>query len=149
MKPFTLLLLTLSLVGCASGPQRATPTELIAAPGATESYLTKADYDTTYRRVNEQMKSCFERKMGFTGTAQMSVISDKGAADARVSLIFTSMWGARAISATTLTPATAGTKVTIYTAHPKSAGMLMNQTKAWIDQGDTACPSAAPTEANS
>ncbi len=135
-----LVLATLLLAGCATSVQRATPSELIADPGAREEFTTKLDYDAAYRTTQEQMKSCYERKLGLFGTAQLTVIADKGVKDARVSLSMSSMLNVRTFWSIMLKPGETGTNVTIYGASAPATTQMKATLQGWLNEGETRCP---------
>jgi len=142
-------LLYLFLAGCATTGQHETPAQLVAQPGGKEAFTTTQPYDGAYRIVSELMTACFQRKLGITGTTQLTVTKDKAPADARISVVLSSMWGVRTLYAATLAPIDAGTAVTVYSSNPQAYAPMVKQLKAWLDQGDTRCPSSPAPESPS
>jgi hypothetical protein len=86
------------------------------------------------------MKSCYERKLGLFGTAQLTVIADKGVKDARVSLSMSSMLNVRTFWSIMLKPGETGTNVTIYGASAPATTQMKATLQGWLNEGETRCP---------
>lgn len=140
-KPLTAIVLcALLLAGCATTVPRATPTELRAAPGSSAMFVTLKPFDTAYRKTLEQMKSCYERKLGLFGSAQTVVVADKSANEAQVSLAFSSMLSYRVFVTIVLTPTPAGTTVAAYYAGEKPAPGIDAALRNWLNTDAFGCP---------
>jgi hypothetical protein len=141
--PFLALILVLS--GCAGSVTRPTPEALRAAPGSSASFTTPKGYDMAYRKVLEQMKSCYERKLGILGTSQTTVFGDKSANEAQVSMAFSAITGYRVITTIVLTPLTDGTAVKSYYASETPLDVISTALKGWLISDTSNCPGDTPS----
>lgn len=146
MRAATFLALILALSGCAGNMTRPTPEALRAAPGSIASFTTPKGYDMAYRKVLEQMKSCYERKLGLFGTAQTTVFGDKSANEAQVSMAFSAITGYRVITTIVLTPLADGTAVKSYYASEAPLDAITLALKEWLTRDGSRCPGEVPVE---
>jgi hypothetical protein len=146
MKLFSLLIAALLLAGCASTVTRATPEALRSAPGSTLRIVSPKPYDLAYRKTLDQMKSCYERKLGLTGSAQTTVWGDKSAKEAQVSLAFSSLFNYRIFSTILLVPEAGGTAVTLYSAGEQPPPALVSALKTWLLDDGAGCPGDTQTQ---
>lgn len=129
--------------GCATIVERATPQELRAAPGSSRAFATARPYDAAYRKTLEQMKSCYERKLGLFGSSQTTVFGDKSALEAHVSLALSTMFGYKVFATIVLAGQPDGTAVTLYSAGDKPPIGLEATLKNWLDADAMGCPGDA------
>ena len=146
MKLLPILIAALLLAGCASTVTRATPEALRAAPGATLRIVSPKSYDLAYRKTLDQMKSCYERKMGLMGSAQTTVWGDKGDKEAQVSLAFSSIFNYRIFSTIVLVPEAGGTAVTLYSTGEQPPPALVSALKTWLIDDGAGCPGDIPPQ---
>lgn len=140
MKLLALITTTLLLAGCASSVTRPTPEALRAAPGSSASFATPKAYDMAYRKVLEQMKSCYERKLGIFGTAQITIFGDKSANEAQVSMALSAITGYRIITTIVLTPTAEGTAVKSYYASETPLDAITTALNDWLASDASRCP---------
>lgn len=145
MKLISALLSAALLAGCAASVRHETPAQLVAEPGGKETFTVQVGYDPAYRVAAEMMTTCFQRKLGLTGTAQLAVTADKSSADARIAVVQSSLLGTRALYAVHLVPDGSATRVTVYSANAAAISPMKAQLQAWITGVDTRCPSGQTT----
>lgn len=129
----------LFIAGCAQTLDRKTPAELIASPGTQSTLATQTAYDEAYRILLESFKACYQRPLTLFGSAQMNVITDKTPTDARLSLQLSSWANTKVLYTTTLTPASDGTRIGIYSAGTTPSDTLAKAIRHWL-AGGTGCP---------
>lgn len=128
------------LAGCANIAERATPQELRTAPGSVRAFETSRPYDAAYRKTLEQMKSCYERKLGLFGSAQTTVFGDKSEREAQVSWAISSITGYKVLVTIVLASKVDGTAVTLYSASDKPPAWLETTLKNWLNDDAMGCP---------